>query len=199
MTFTVLEGLDGVGTTTCARLIAEGLRLAGHDVVLTSEPTDSQVGQLLRRWLKTGSELDVHAVSLIFSADRALHLDEVIRPALNAGKHVICDRYVLSTLAYQGACGADIEWLANLSAPFDIPDKTVVLEVSEDERQRRLARRNDPERFDSVEWAEKLSQSYFEAAEVLRRRGHDIAFIDGSGTPADVAKRVAHMAHLKIN
>src|SRR4051794_5496285 len=100
--FVVLEGMDGAGTTTLSHLVTEGLRSRDLRVCLTAEPTDGPFGRVLRSHLKGDLTLDAHTTALVFSADRADHLARTVRPALARGEWVVCDRYLLSTLAYQG-------------------------------------------------------------------------------------------------
>ncbi|RJR41738.1 MAG: dTMP kinase [Deltaproteobacteria bacterium] len=106
--FLALEGIDGSGKSTQARLLAVSLLQQGREVVLTREPSDGELGQKLRRYLQgpsrnlsPGEELD------LFLADRREHVERVIKPGLAAGRIVITDRYYYSTMAYQGALGLD--------------------------------------------------------------------------------------------
>src|SRR5690242_11830346 len=94
--FLVLEGMDGTGTTTLAQLVADGLHARDLRVCLTAEPTDGPLGRLLRRHLKGEVDLDPFTTALVFSGDRADHLARTIRPALDRGEWVVCDRYLLS-------------------------------------------------------------------------------------------------------
>src|SRR5215471_2535238 len=108
--FVVLEGLDGAGTTTQAERLASRLRQAGYAVLVTREPSDGPVGTVLRRALAggvalphRGGPLSDHTLALLFAADRMDHLCAEILPALGKGQIVLCDRYLLSSYAYQGA------------------------------------------------------------------------------------------------
>src|SRR5579864_7294663 len=107
--FIVLEGLDGAGTTTQLVRLAERLRRAGERVVATAEPTDGPIGALIRQALRRrlvhrdGRALTDESLALLFAADRVDHVAGEIEPALARGQHVLCDRYVLSSLAYQGS------------------------------------------------------------------------------------------------
>jgi dTMP kinase len=121
-TFIVLEGPDGSGTTTHSKLLAEKLRAEGRDVVLTAEPTDSAIGKFIREQLAKKTIDSPSALQLLFCADRAAHIETVIKPALAAGKTVISDRYVISTLIYGEALGLDPEWLLKVNTPFLEPD-----------------------------------------------------------------------------
>ncbi len=119
--FIVLDGPDGSGTTTQSELLATKLRADGLDVVVTAEPTNGEIGKGIRHWLKTGS-LPADALQLVFTADRADHVSKVIQPALKAGKVVICDRYIPSTLVYGAIQGVPMSWLQAANAQFPTPD-----------------------------------------------------------------------------
>ena len=133
--FIALEGGEGAGKSTQAKLLERWLTDAGHDVVLTREPGGTAVGAALRAILldhDTGT-LSPRAEALVYAADRAEHVDALIRPALERGKIVITDRYVDSTLAYQGAGRsldvADLEQLAQIATGGLRPHLTVVLDI----------------------------------------------------------------------
>ncbi len=103
--FIAFEGGEGSGKTTQSRLLAIWLRDQGFDVVQTREPGSTKVGMRLRAILLDSAHqgLSAHAETLLYAADRAEHVEKVIRPALDRGSMVVCDRYVDSSLAYQGA------------------------------------------------------------------------------------------------
>lgn len=133
--FLVFEGGDGVGKTTQVRLLAAHLAGQGHEVVVTHEPGDTSAGAVIRRLLldpATG-ELDPRAETLLYAADKAQHLAEVVRPALARGAMVVCDRYIDSMLAYQGAGRVlDVGELAGIArwATAGLrPDLTVLLDL----------------------------------------------------------------------
>lgn len=188
--FLVLEGLDGAGTTTQARLLAEALRARGVRVVVTAEPTDGWAGRVARAHVRHEISLDPVSAALAFTADRADHLDRVIRPALASGAWVVSDRYLLSTLAYQGAGGVDPEWVWQVSSAFEVPDLTLVLDVEAEIRADRMAGREAVDRYEGPEMQKALAAWYERALELLRRRGHRIAVVDGSGSPEEVLARL---------
>jgi dTMP kinase len=133
--FIALEGGEGAGKSTHAKLLERWLVDAGHDVVLTREPGGTAVGGALRAILldhDTG-RLSPRTEALVYAADRAEHVDALIRPALAEGSVVITDRYVDSTLAYQGAGRAldltDLEQLAQIATGGLRPHLTVVLDI----------------------------------------------------------------------
>ena len=176
--------MDGTGTTTLSQLVADGLRARDLRVCLTAEPTDGPLGKTLREHLKGDRTLDPHTTALVFSADRADHLARTIRPALARGEWVVCDRYLLSTLAYQGAEGVPREAVLAASRSFAVPDLTVVLEVPDEVRAERMSGRGERERYEDPSFDEALRASYKEAIALLREAGHRIDLLDAS-VPAE--------------
>src|SRR5919112_1283861 len=133
--FLVFEGGDGVGKTTQVDRLCATLAEAGHEVVRTFEPGDSAVGAQIRRLVLDPStgDLDPRAEALLYAADKAQHLHAVLRPALHRGAVVVCDRYVDSMLAYQGAGRVleltEVEQVARWATEDLRPDLTVLLDV----------------------------------------------------------------------
>ena len=133
--FVVLEGGDGAGKSTQLARLAAWLTEAGHEVVVTYEPGDTALGATLRTLLLDPASGDVspHAEAMLYAADKAQHVYEVVRPALAAGKVVVCDRYVDSMIAYQGAGRvldvAEVRHLTDWATGGLLPDLTVVLDV----------------------------------------------------------------------
>lgn len=133
--FIVFEGGDGVGKTTQSRLLADHLSALGHEVVVTREPGDTPAGRVIRRLLldpATG-DLDPRAEALLYAADKAQHLAQVVRPALDRSAMVVCDRYVDSMLAYQGAGRVldvtEVAAIADWATRGLHPDLTVLLDL----------------------------------------------------------------------
>ena len=182
--------MDGTGTTTLSQLIADGLRARDLRVCLTAEPTDGPLGTVLRAHLKGALSLDAHTAALVFSGDRADHLTRTIRPALARGEWVVCDRYLLSTLAYQGAEGVSREAVLAASSGFDVPDLTVVLDASDEVREGRMAGRSERERYEDEAFSEGLRGSYEAAIDLLRSAGHRIEILDATASPEDIAAEV---------
>jgi dTMP kinase len=129
--FVVLEGIDGSGKTTQAKLLATWLRGLGREVLETFEPTDGPWGRRYRAWARGESEATPDEVLRFFVEDRREHVDELIRPALARGAVVICDRYAASTRAYQAAQGVDRARLSSAlgAEAFPEPDATLWLRV----------------------------------------------------------------------
>jgi dTMP kinase len=184
--FIVLEGLDGVGTTTLAERLSQALQARDLRVVLTAEPTGGAFGCLLRQHIRTDVTLDPLTAGLVFTADRSDHLGSVIRPALERGRWVVCDRYLLSTVAYQGAEGVDREAILAASDGFDVPDVTFFLDAPDEVRAERMSARGRVDRYEDPAIAEKLRASYRTSIELLRSRDHRIEEIDASASADDV-------------
>lgn len=148
--FIALEGIDGAGTTTQAALLVDWLRGRGAAVHPTREPSDGPVGVLLRQVLRhrvvvadgegRSRPLDPGAVALLFAADRLDHLDAEVRPLLARGVHVVSDRYVGSSLAYQ-SLELTMDWVRAINARADAPDLTVLLRIDAARALARVSRR----------------------------------------------------------
>ena len=124
------EGLDGCGKSTQVERLVRALRAAGHEVVATAEPTRGEWGRRVREMARRGESVAPEEELRWFVEDRREHVAEVVRPALEAGRVVVTDRYYLSTVAYQGARGLD--WrriLADSEAEFPAPDLVLLLEI----------------------------------------------------------------------
>ncbi|HVE91013.1 MAG TPA: dTMP kinase [Actinomycetota bacterium] len=186
----VVEGLDGAGTTTQAALLSGALRQAGRPVHLTAEPSDGPIGRLLRSHVRGELDLDPQAAALAFTADRADHLTRTVRPALARGMDVVCDRYLLSTLAYQGAQGVDREWILRASSGLDIPAVTVFLDLPEPARRQRLESRTHVDRWDPPDLAADLRASYSESIRLLREAGQRVEVVSSAGAEQDVLREI---------
>lgn len=157
-----IEGIDGAGNTTQARLLAKWLRRRGIKTLLTKEPTKGAVGRLIRRRLREG-HLDALVDALLFAADRAEHVANVILPKMEQGFIVVTDRYVESSIAYQGAEGADVTWLEAVNSFAPQPDLVVVLDV---QPSLALARKEGRrEGFEREEFLEKVRSIFRARAE----------------------------------
>ena len=130
--FIVLEGVDGSGKTTQARLLAEALRVRGFEVALTQEPSEGPIGKKIREYLSGPTRhLTPQEELALFMADRREHVERVIRPALAEGKIVISDRYYFSSAAYQGALGLDPEQILTAHQDFaPAPDLVFFLKLA---------------------------------------------------------------------
>jgi dTMP kinase len=173
--FVVLEGIDGSGTTTQLDALATRLRASGQTVITTREPTSGPVGVLLRKILEgkldageSSSHFDWVTLALLFAADRAHHVHSVIRPSLERGHIVICDRYDLSSRIYQSVTSPDpqtaLPWVCTLNERAPRPDITFVLDVdAELAEKRRVARGGKAELFEQTALQRRLARAYSEA------------------------------------
>ena len=192
----VLEGIDGSGTTTQARLLCDWLRGRGVAVHLTREPSDGPVGLLIREILH-GAHAPVigDTMALVFAADRVDHLTREILPALERGTHVVTDRYYHSSLAYQ-AIEADRGWVEELNRRARRPDVTFLLDVRAEEAERRRAAAGRPEeRYDRLEAQSRIAENYRRLPE--RLPGEDYRVLDGS-RPIDVVQDDLRRATLAV-
>ncbi|WP_297062474.1 dTMP kinase [Thermococcus sp.] len=172
--FIVLEGIDGAGKSTQAKLLKLWFEEKGYEVVLTKEPTDTPFGKLIRRLVLTGgregiidgAKISHEAEALLFAADRAEHVDKLIKPALESGKVVISDRYFYSSLAYQWARGLDLDWLIDLNRFAIRPDLVLLLDLPVKESMKRIRTRSIKSEFDKiVELQKKVRENYLKLAE----------------------------------
>jgi len=175
--FITLEGPDGCGKSTQAVLLSEHLKKGGHQVVLTREPGGTPLAEEIRRVILTPDKevLDPLAETLLYTAARVQHVTTVIRPALEAGKIVLCERFIDSTLAYQGyGLGRDLELIRKLNqmAVGSLqPDLTVLFDLevllcSERVLQRNLGKQSLSDRIEArgSGFQEKVRQGFLELA-----------------------------------
>jgi dTMP kinase len=170
--FISLEGVEGVGKSTNLAFTAEAARRAGYDVVTTREPGGTQLGERVREWILNGDHgsLSPETETLLMFAARARHLDEVIRPALLAGRCVVCDRFTDATFAYQGGGrGASRTLLEALRTEIQKglePDLTLLLDAPLDVGASRIGNRK-PDHFEREQrpFFERVRAEYLALAE----------------------------------
>lgn len=167
--FVCFEGGEGSGKSTQARLLRDWLHGEGHTVVLTFEPGDTEVGRKLRQIVldpATG-ELSHRTEALLYAADKAEHVDTVVRPALERGDVVITDRYVDSSLAYQGSgrdlAVAEVAWVQRWATGDLRPHLTVVLDLPPEQGLGRFVDRDRIE-GESVEFHQRVRQAFLAMA-----------------------------------
>jgi dTMP kinase len=189
--FVTFEGVDGSGKSTQARLLAERLRSEGREVVLTREPGGTEAGERIRELLLHGQSLAPWAEAALFAAARAQLVDEVIRPALARGADVVADRYLDSSLAYQGvARGLGVERVLELNLLATgglLPDRTFLLSLPPAAAAAR--RSEEPDRIESEgsAFAQEVDRAYRDLARVFAKR---VVVVDGGGKAEDIAETV---------
>jgi dTMP kinase len=166
--FITLEGIEGVGKSTNLAYTASMLERAGQEVVTTREPGGTPFGERVRSWILTGDhgKLSAEVETLLMFAARAHHLEHVIRPALDAGRSVVCDRFTDATVAYQGGGrGASAALLASLRTEIQRglePDLTLLLDAPLDVGESRIATR-------TLDHFEREQRSFFERVRAAYR------------------------------
>jgi dTMP kinase len=190
--FVVFEGGDGSGTTTQLSMLAERLKNVERPVFFpTFEPTDGQIGKLIRSALKKDLILKPQTFAMLFTADRNEHLNgqDGILAHVKRGELVVSDRFVLSSLVYQGIeCGNELP--AVLNSHFPAPELTIFLDVDPKIAINRMSKRGSLEIYEYLEFQEKVRQKYKSAVDDYRKNGARVEVIDSSKTIEEVADQV---------
>ncbi len=189
--FVTFEGVDGSGKSTQAGLLREFLEGEGRDVVATREPGGTELGERVRDLLLAGPDMTAWAEATLFAAARAELAERVIRPALARGADVVCDRYLDSSLAYQGvARGLGIERVLELNL-FVIgsllPDRTFVLLVDPGEAGRRVGRHRDRIESEPDEFRAAVASGFRQLPELFPER---VRALDGHRPARELAELV---------
>lgn len=206
--FFVLEGIDGAGTTTqTAQLIAR-LNQEGHGALATREPSDGPIGVMIRQMLakrigiptSEGGFMPMtrQTLALLFAADRLDHVAATVQPALAQGSVVISDRYLHSSLAYQGDVErgedgqerVDYDWVWSLNSRALIPTCTFFLRIEVEESLKRLKTRSRHDIYETREKLERLVQRYDEVMAWCSARGHTIITIDATEPIAQIHETI---------
>ncbi len=195
-----IDTLDGGGNSTQSALLAGYLKnIRGVSTVLTKEPTEEEYGQAIRRVLRKERELPPMALQMLFSVDRADHLDRFIIPALLDGVWVVSARYVLSTLAFGVADGLEAGRLLAMNLDYPWPNLNVVLILPVEECLRRIdirRRRSGTKRelFETGAVLERTLAAYQSLAEELP----NVVLVDGTGTEKEVFPRVRQVVEERL-
>jgi len=199
--FITFEGPDGSGKTTVSTYVVQALSALGYDIVHTREPGGVDIAEQIRHVIldPKNVKMDVKTEVLLYAASRRQHLIEKILPALEAGKIVICDRFVDSSLAYQGVgrgVGFEEVYTVNRFAIDDhMPDLTIYLDLKAQAGLDRIAKRQFLDRLDQekITFHEKVVEGY---QEVLKRFRHRIVVVDAD-QPIETVQKEAFEAVLK--
>jgi dTMP kinase len=189
--FVTFEGLDGSGKSTQAELLRQRLEAAGREVVATREPGGTPLGEHVRELLLRGDAMTPWSEAALFTAARAQLVEDVIRPALDRGADVVCDRYLDSSLAYQGlARGLGIERVLQLNLEATgglLPDVTFLLLVDPEESHSRLGDERDRIEREDGDFRARVDDAYRQLAELFPRR---VIALDGSRPPDEIAAEI---------
>jgi dTMP kinase len=184
--FICIEGLDGSGKTTQAKLLAKKLRKS-YNAVYTAEPSRGKIGTYIReRCLYGKKRLSSAVEALLFAADRIEHVENVVLPALNAGKLVISDRYLYSSLAYQGAAGLSLEWIEKINEHALKPDLAIFIDVDPKTAMRRLKLKKSV--MENMKTQQKVRDVYLKFV----AKG-ELVRLDGDRTKGEVAEALSKM------
>ena len=185
--FIVFEGLDGSGTSTQANLLFKYFREKDKKVYLTGEPTSSLIGGLIKSQIAGDWQSSPECLQLLFTADRAFHLEKEIIPLLERGITVICTRYILSTLAYGSIDIKDTQWLMNLNKKFILSDITFLLKVSAKTCIQRIKKeRFHQELFEKEEKLKEVFKNYLKFAKKFK----NVYIIDGEKPIKEVSEEI---------
>lgn len=193
--FISFEGGDGTGKSTQVRLLAESLRAAGKEVVLTREPGGTELGKAIRQSLLHGGEVVPRAEALLYAADRAQHVETIIKPALERGAVVITDRYFDSSIAYQGGAralpAAEIKALSLWASANLVPDLTILLDLPIEKSRLRLGENLDRLEAAGSTFHAAVRQKFLELAANEPER---FRVIDAAQSIAEIAQAVREAA-----
>jgi len=181
--FIVIEGLDGCGKTTQAKLLVRTLK-KNHDAVYTAEPSRGNIGRFIRKYCLHSAKRGSSVVeALLFAADRYEHVANEVLPALTKGKIVVSDRYVYSSLAYQGAAGLDLDWIRKLNEHAMKPDLAIFIDVNPETVVQRLKPKKSV--MENLETQQKVREVYVKFIE----RG-ELVSVDGNDSKRVVTKNI---------
>ena len=193
--FITFEGADGCGKTTQIKLLDEYLRNKGYKTLLTREPGSKGLGQKIREiLLNYDGDVSPNCESFLFLADRAQHIDCIIKPALQRGEIILCDRHTDSTVAYQGyGRKLDIErinYLNNIATSGLKPDLTIIFDIDVETSMQRVG--NEKDRMESAgkEFFNRVREGYLKIAEKEPER---VKVISSSDTIENIHKKVKEL------
>ena len=179
--FICVEGLDGCGKTTQAKLLVRRLRRS-CDAVYTAEPSGGRIGRFIKKHCLHGDKRGSGVVeALLFAADRFDHVENTVLPALNRGRIVVSDRYVYSSLAYQGATGLDLEWIQKTNEHVIRPDLAIFIDVKPETVVQRLKpKKSVMENLETQRKVREVYVKFVEKGELIR--------VDGNKSKSEVAE-----------
>jgi dTMP kinase len=182
--FICVEGLDASGKTTQSKLLVKNLRKKGFDAIYTTEPSKGNIGRLIRRHVLLGkNRLSVVLEALLFAADRVDHLEREVVPALEEGKIVVSDRYLYSSLAYQGAAGLDLKWIEGINKWAMKPDLTIYLDIPPEIVLQRLKRKKTL--METLHNQQQVRETYLKLV-----KAHGLRIVDGNKPKREVAREI---------
>lgn len=198
--FITFEGADGCGKTTQLNLLSEYLKKNGREVLITREPGGKGLGEKIREiLLNYDGEVSSNSEAFLFLADRAQNIDKIVKPAVDEGKIVLCDRHTDSTLAYQGyGRGVDLnqlKMLNNLATSGFKPDLTLVFDIDVETSMSRVGKEKDRMESAGVEFHQKVRDGYLE---ISKEEPDRVKVINSKDTIENIFEQVKTVYEQKI-
>jgi len=188
--FICIEGIDASGKTTQAHRLVRNMHQRGLNVVYATEPSTGEIGKLIRdHVLNRKKRLPVAVEALLFAADRIYHVEKEIEPALQKGKIVICDRYIYSTLAYQGAADLDLHWIELINQFALVPDLALFLDVSPEVVIERMESKSEKSVMETLQNQRRVYEVYLKMVKEGR-----LMLIDGNKPLNTLAAEILRIA-----
>ena len=182
--FICIEGLDASGKTTHAHRLVRNLRRKGFDAVYTTEPSRGEIGRFIRTYiLQRKRRVPSVVEALLFAVDRVDHVEKEIKPALENEKIVVSDRYVYSSLAYQGAAGLDLKWIEEINRLALPPDLAIYIDVPPEAVVKRIRRKKSV--MERLETQRKVRKVYMKFV-----KNGKLVSVDGNRRKDEVAKDI---------
>jgi dTMP kinase len=181
--FICVEGLDGCGKTTQTKLLVSRLK-ESYNAVYTAEPTDGEIGTFIKEYCLNAEKRGSSVIeTLLFAADRFEHVETEVIPALNEGKLVVSDRYVYSSLAYQGAAGLDLDWIERINVYAMRPDLAIFIDVEPETVVQRLKPKKSV--MENLETQRRVQEVYLKFV-----KNGELVSIDGNASKEKVSKEI---------
>ncbi|PMB74342.1 dTMP kinase [Candidatus Bathyarchaeota archaeon] len=182
--FICVEGLDGCGKTTQAKILVRKLRRIGYNAVYTAEPSSGKIGRFIKRYcLHGGKRISSIIEALLFAADRYEHVETEIIPALKNGKIVVSDRYMYSSLAYQGAAGLNLDWIRRINEHAILPNLAIFIDVEPNTVIKRLKPKKSV--MENLETQRKVREVYLKFVE-----NGELVKVNGNKPKSEVAEEI---------
>lgn len=193
--FVAFEGLDGSGSTTQIFLLVERLNREGHKTFATKEPTNNLIGGLIRGLLTKEWSISSEGFQLLFSADRAHHLDREVMPELERGNNIVTDRYFFSTFAF-GSIDLPLAWLQSINNRFPMPDLTILLKVKPEVCLKRINKSRKGTEF--FEQKAKLEKTWATYEKLAGDKKNKIVVVDGERPIEEIAEEIYKIVKKKL-
>lgn len=190
--FICLEGIDGCGKTTQAKILVKRLKKMGYPAVYTVEPSRGKIGSFIRRYcLHREKRISSIVEALLFAADRIEHLNNEVLPALMEGKIVVSDRYLFSSLAYQGAAGLNIDWIRKVNEYAVKPDLAIFIDVAPEVAIERLKPTKSV--MENLENERKVREIYLKLVE-----NGELIKVNGNRSKREISNEILHLTLSRI-